>query len=157
MDSAKALQLSIDSVAPSYRPGESVKLHVIVHNVAEQAVTILIWDSPLDPKASALGVFQVREVGSGRVISGDAVKFARKLPAGREAYIEIEARQQTETWVTLPPLPLKAGKKYAVQTNGEWKGLWPQKIDVIGQDALDSLTGSSPSGFEGTSSEIFIT
>ena len=157
MDTAKALQLEIEPVASSYQSGEPVLLHVIVHNPGEEAVTILLWDSPLDPSAGKLGVFHAREVGTKRSISGDVVKLPRKTPAGREAYIEIEARQQTETWISLPALPLEAGKKYVIQANGQWKGLWPQKIQVIGQDALNNLTGSSPSGFEATSSEIHIT
>ena len=156
MASGKSLEISIDPVAPSYQPGEQVTLHVVVHNATQHPVTVLSWDSPLDPRASILGVFQVREAESSRLIEGDVVEFARKLPPNRESYVEIAANQQTETWIKLPNLELQSGNEYAIDTRGQWKAFWAKGFNEIPDRDLQDLTGGISEGFSSSIARIRI-
>ncbi|KAL8740008.1 MAG: hypothetical protein Q9190_007244 [Brigantiaea leucoxantha] len=147
MDLSSTIHVSIEPVASSYHVEEPITLHVVLQNRASHPITVLTWDSPLDPRAGVLGIFQARDAQYDTVVRGDVIKFARQLPPNRDSFVEVGSHQQTETWVKLPVMQLKSGRGYLVEARGKWKAVWNRKLDEIEKSSLDSMTGASTGSF----------
>ncbi|KAL9108267.1 MAG: hypothetical protein Q9187_008317, partial [Circinaria calcarea] len=61
MAMSPALQVVIAPRVPNPPAGDSLKLQVTVRNIADHTITLLNWDSPLDPDAGMLGVFYITD------------------------------------------------------------------------------------------------
>lgn len=125
----------------SFSPPVAVPIHLAVLNHAETPTTFLTWNTPLDPRANILGVFEIRDADADQVLVLDTVKFARNLPPPREDFVTIPPGGKVDADVTLPRVPLVQGRQYTIQAKGWWQAVWEKGVEDIPQDELNSLSG----------------
>lgn len=136
-----SLELSLEQPDTS-----SPTLKVNLRNTSpDTPFTILTWDTPLDPKALALGVFRMVDASSGSELLAMNMKLNRKLPPSRDQLIEIGPGKDYSTEVKFePPLAqLHKGKSYVIQAIGRWKGVWPVAASELNESDLNELGGGS--------------
>ncbi|OAS99628.1 hypothetical protein, variant 1 [Blastomyces dermatitidis ER-3] len=126
-------------------PADPLELTVSVHNNnPNQAVTLLKWNTPLDPQANVLGVFEVREAECGTPVDSLVAKISRKLPPTPEDLVEIPANGVKEVQVTLRPMGFSAGHQYKISAKGRWQALWAAGLDdVIATDSVNMACATS--------------
>ncbi|KAK7753788.1 hypothetical protein SLS62_004153 [Diatrype stigma] len=132
-----------------------------VTNNSTQPLTVLIWDTPLDPLALQLGhvvvSVSVSSSSSGAAAAGrrpqlelepldiPTIKIRRKMPPGADALVAIAAGATAENEVVLRealvppeklPRPGDAGKVAAVACAGSWAAVWPaaRALDVTAEE-----------------------
>lgn len=144
LPSPLALQVIIlapQLISLSSSPSTDLSVSATVHNPSTSPVTVLRWNTPLDPRAGVLGVFDVHDEVENQSVQIDTIKFNRKLPPSEDDLVEIAPESSVEVDVQLPPLNLQAGREYSVKAVGRWHGVWEAaKKDVAGVK-LDSLEG----------------
>ncbi|KAL0931575.1 uncharacterized protein CTRU02_214310 [Colletotrichum truncatum] len=119
------LQLSLSQSA-----SRSPSITVSVKNThSDTPVTILKWNSPLDPAALGLGQVSILPAGSSEPIHNDAIKISRIMPPGAESLITLRPGESAENTVELrePRVPdgiWKQGKA-KVTMRGRWMAVWP--------------------------------
>ncbi|KAI8958858.1 hypothetical protein F5Y11DRAFT_334780 [Daldinia sp. FL1419] len=127
------------------------KLAVAVTNTHSSGVTILSWNSPLDPLALQLGLVSFVHAGSDGPIQIPTIQIRRKMPPGPDALITIGAGQTKEQELELkdPIVPLdKLRGKVRVACAGEWMGVWLSEAAAITKDSLEKA-GASDDTFRG--------
>ncbi|KAI2465637.1 hypothetical protein F4781DRAFT_20002 [Annulohypoxylon bovei var. microspora] len=150
VDVISKLKVSVRQV--SARPA---KLGVSVTNAHDGPVTILSWNSPLDPLALQLGVVSFVPAGSesdGSPIQIPTIQIRRRMPPGPESLVTIGAGQTREQELELkePIVPLEKlrGRRVAVVCRGEWISVWPSEADAITKVSLENA-GASDDAFRG--------
>ncbi|EKG20508.1 hypothetical protein MPH_02231 [Macrophomina phaseolina MS6] len=91
-------------------------------------LTLLTWNTPLDPLALQLGLLEVRAAGAHEPLPLATIKVSRKLPPGADSLVTLapgESRAQ-EVVLREPIVPLKRaeGGKVAVVARGVWRAVW---------------------------------
>ncbi|KAH8432091.1 uncharacterized protein LDX57_009737 [Aspergillus melleus] len=109
-------------VLPFSQP--TIPIQVAIHNAASTPVTIVNWNTPLDPRAGVLGVFQVRDTTTDDIVPMDELKISRQLPPSADDLVEIPAGRSVEAVVRLPSGTLVAGHEYAIRAKGIWHAVW---------------------------------
>ncbi|KAI0598683.1 hypothetical protein F4775DRAFT_168259 [Biscogniauxia sp. FL1348] len=126
-------------------------LAIGVTNTHSSPVTILSWNSPLDPLAVQLGLVSFTPAGSNSPVDIPTIMVRRKLPPGPESLVTIEPGETKEQVLELKervvPLETLRGK-VGVVCHGSWMGVWASKADDIAAESLDSL-GISEDGSGG--------
>ncbi|TDZ36566.1 putative secreted protein [Colletotrichum spinosum] len=123
-------------------------------------VTILKWNSPLDPAVLGLGYVTITPAGASEPLRIDAIKIGRKMPPGAESLVTLRPGESAQSVVELrePRVPedvWKAGKA-KVTMKGRWMAVWPgltaeevlqdpKKLQSVGAGA-GSLTGDWETG-----------
>ncbi|KAI1340003.1 hypothetical protein F5Y15DRAFT_381094 [Xylariaceae sp. FL0016] len=128
------------------------KLTISVTNTHSSPMTVLSWDSPLDPMALQLGLFEFKPAGSDEVIKTPKVMVRRKMPPGPDSLVTIQAGQTEEREVELrePIVPLeKLRGKASVVCKGDWRSVWPVKGEDVSAESLESM-GFSDDAFQGS-------
>ncbi|KAK9851071.1 uncharacterized protein MYU51_011283 [Penicillium brevicompactum] len=126
------LQVTLASHAPGIETQAiALPIAVSVHNTAESPVTILRWNSPLDPQAGVLGVFEVSDVTDQRTLPIPKIMVSRKLPASEEDLVEIKANEKLEFVVNLPIPEFEEGHQYSVRAQGTWHAVWPTELSNV--------------------------
>ncbi|KAI1396680.1 hypothetical protein F4819DRAFT_474574 [Hypoxylon fuscum] len=136
------LQVSVRQVSSS-----PPTLAIAVTNAHAGPVTILRWDSPLDPLALQLGVVSLARGGSdGGPVDIPTVQVRRMMPPGPDALVTVAAGQTREQLLELrePMVPLRAlrGTSVRVACRGEWTGVWPREADAVSAEALGKAGAS---------------
>ncbi|PLB54160.1 hypothetical protein P170DRAFT_431803 [Aspergillus steynii IBT 23096] len=151
LPSPLALQVIIlapQLISLSSSPSPDLSLSATVHNPSSSPVTVLRWNTPLDPRAGVLGVFEIHDERENQTVPIDTIKFNRKLPPSDEDLVEIAPESSVKVDVQLPPVKLQAGREYSLKAKGRWHGIWEGgKADVDGV-MLDSLEGVERGEFE---------
>ncbi|KAF3070579.1 hypothetical protein GL218_00251 [Daldinia childiae] len=127
------------------------KLAVAVTNTHSSAVTILSWNSPLDPLALQLGLVSFVHADSDSPIKIPTIQIRRKMPPGPDALVEIGAGQIREQVLELkdPIVPLEELRgKVRVACAGEWMGVWLSEADAVPKASLEKA-GASDDTFRG--------
>ncbi|KAI1652057.1 uncharacterized protein F4817DRAFT_321945 [Daldinia loculata] len=127
------------------------KLAVAVTNTHSSAVTILTWNSPLDPLALQLGLVSFVHADSDSPIQIPTIQVRRKMPPGPDALVEIGAGQIKEQVLELkdPVVPLEELRgKVRVACAGEWMGVWLSEADAVTKASLEKA-GASDDTFRG--------
>ncbi|KAI0133358.1 hypothetical protein F4776DRAFT_625265 [Hypoxylon sp. NC0597] len=132
------------------------KLGIAVTNTHSGAVTILSWNSPLDPLALQLGLVSFVPAGSDSSsespIHIPSIQIRRKMPPGPESLITVGAGQTKEQELELkaPIVPLEKlrGRRASVVCEGEWISVWPSEADAITKESLEKA-GASEDAFRG--------
>ncbi|KAI0025310.1 hypothetical protein F4780DRAFT_426791 [Xylariomycetidae sp. FL0641] len=130
------------------------KLTLGVTNTHSDPVTILSWNSPLDPLALQLGLLSFYPSGSDKPIEIAAIQIRRKMPPGADALVTIPPGETKEQELELrePIVPLKQLKgNVKVVCKGEWTSVWPSKADDVSAESLEKLgasDGASTGSFE---------
>ena len=133
---------------------EPCVVHVIVKNTNPDkdsgTLTVLNWNSPLDPKASLLGVFEVSDADTGKVINAPTLMINRKRPPPPDDLIELAAQQETTTQVTLTGVEFSAGQTYSIRAVGRWMAVWnaPKEDILADPKRLEELSGAMTGSFE---------
>ncbi|KAI5793185.1 hypothetical protein EDC01DRAFT_784946 [Geopyxis carbonaria] len=98
----------------------ATELTATTKNTSKHPLTILVWNSPLDPKAANLGVFTV----DGEKVGG--VMFNRKMPPAESDYVMLQPGEKISVVHTLPEGKVKA--------EWAWMGVWEgmEKGTVVG-------------------------
>ncbi|KAL4978858.1 hypothetical protein BDW66DRAFT_148713 [Aspergillus desertorum] len=136
------VRLQSPSIPATFAPPIPLTIQLSVHNKGESPVTVLRWGSPLDERASVLGLFEIRDAESEEVVALNTVKFARQLPPPTEDFVEIAPGGEVDAEVKIPLVPLEQGKKYTVKAKGCWQAVWQQPLGDVPQENLDKLSGS---------------
>ncbi|KAI1800733.1 hypothetical protein F4811DRAFT_537426 [Daldinia bambusicola] len=126
------------------------KLAIAVTNTYSSAVTILSWNSPLDPLALQLGLvsFSAAQAGSDddyAPIQIPTIQIRRKMPPETDALVTIGAGQTKEQVLELrdPIVPLdKLRGKVRVACAGEWMGVWLSEADAVPKASLEKAGAS---------------
>jgi len=111
------------------------------------SITVLKWDTPLDPQAVALGIFHVVEKSTGKEVPPLGLKINRRLPPPREDLIELQPRHAATQDVVLETqgFTLEKGKSYHVQARGKWRAVWHADAADVGEENLRRMGGPSGS------------
>ncbi|KAF2140761.1 uncharacterized protein K452DRAFT_230259 [Aplosporella prunicola CBS 121167] len=136
-----ALSIAQTSANP---PTLSIKL---TNTHASAPLTLLTWDSPLDPQALALGLVHIAPAAS----EGDepfklpTIKVSRKLPPRREDLITLAPGQSRAQEIEFkePVVPLgkirEKGGKAKVWVMGNWRALWAKTVEQVGDEELEAM------------------
>ncbi|CAG8070447.1 unnamed protein product [Penicillium salamii] len=144
------LQVTLASQAPGIEAQAiALPITVSVHNTAEIPVTILRWNSPLDPQAGVLGVFEVSDTTDQRTIPIPRIMVSRKLPPSEEDLVEIKADETFDFVVKIPVSDLEEGHQYSVRAQGTWHAVWPTELANVTPSQLQdngNVKGDSKRG-----------
>jgi hypothetical protein len=143
------------SKAPSGVPGLEFKLSQISKDPPSLLVTLknsspgstftlLKWNTPLDPQASNLGVFQLVDAETGEEVKQDIIKIGRKMPPSREDLQEISPGTEHAIEIVLdkPWMPQKKPATYKVTARGAFHGVWEKPAGEISAEELDAYSAS---------------
>ncbi|KAJ5783269.1 hypothetical protein N7457_005043 [Penicillium paradoxum] len=158
MESISSLQVTLAPQTPILEAHEVVALpiKVSVHNAADSPVTILRWDTPLDPQAAVLGVFEVCDTADQRKLTLPTIMVSRKLPASEADLVELQARQTLDLTVKLPIPGLEKGHEYAVRAQGIWHAVWPTELSNVSPSQLRDNEGAGRGDFRSNDSHVRI-
>ncbi|KAJ5889250.1 hypothetical protein N7504_010060 [Penicillium tannophilum] len=126
----------------------SLPLQISIHNPTITPITILRWNTPFDPLASLLNLFEVRDTTTGHTLAADTIKISRKLPASVNDLVEINAGETMTCDATLTGLYLQAGHEYSVRARGIWMAVWLKGLVDVTASQLRSLSGAESGEFE---------
>lgn len=116
---------------------------VKVTNNSPKPVTILRWQTPLDPLALQLGLLSITPAGASEPLEIPTIKVSRKMPPGEEALLSLAPGESRENEIVLKeilvPLDEIKGKKSAVKAKGRWDHVWLAPRDQLTQQAIEEL------------------
>lgn len=110
----------------------SAAIRVALRNTSPHDLFLLRWSSPLDPMASAMGVFKFRSTRTNELAPGMNIKVNRRLPDGGNFAVSSEdiikitsgASVEKEIVVKEPQVVLSKGESYRITAEGFWQGIW---------------------------------
>lgn len=144
-DSASGLEVTLSQASTSSPPS----LTATVKNTNSHPVTILTYDSPLDPLVLQLGYVSVTPDGRDAPLDIAKVQVRRLWPPRRDQLVVIEAGAEATNIFELKPMavpPGDLGKKAKVSLDGEWSAVWGKSRDEVGDGELDDPKGSGAAG-----------
>ncbi|KAJ8129534.1 hypothetical protein O1611_g4094 [Lasiodiplodia mahajangana] len=104
-------------------------------------VTILKWNSPLDPAALQLGLVCIIPAGTSQPIHIDAIKISRLMPPSANSLITLFPGERATNTLELhgpivPDVVWGAGP-VKIRMTGRWMAVWPglTKEDLLSEDA----------------------
>ncbi|KAF8470759.1 hypothetical protein BDZ91DRAFT_549730 [Kalaharituber pfeilii] len=150
-----------DEFHPPILVNQEPQLTATITNPNSFPVTLLTWDTPLDPKASSLGVFRLYKLppssssAAANEIPLRTLFFRRLLPPTRESdLIEIPAGGSVKAEHALREVAekLREPGRYLVKAEGEYRAVWMgMGKQEVSEESLGALSGEevSQGGFEG--------
>lgn len=145
------VRLSQASAAPAPSLSISVK-----NTHPSTAVTLLRWDSPLDPLALQLGLISVTAAGAPAPIDMPTIQIRRAMPPGADSLVTLQPGESASSVVELRdsfvPKDTWAQGKAKVGMKGSWGAVWPglvkddlladlEKLSALGGGGDGVLTG----------------
>jgi hypothetical protein len=121
-------------------------LRVTITNLhPSTSLTLLSWDTPLDPYGLESGAFEITERDSKTRILNVGPKTRHNGPPKRDAFIELEPQHAVTKDITLegPKLPFQKGREYDIQARGHWKVVWHASVEDVGEKALKLSAGAT--------------
>lgn len=118
-------------------------------------ITVLKWNSPLDPAALGLGLIFIKPAEADEPYHINSIKISRKMPPTEESLVTLGPGENVTNDVELrePIIPSKVwkGGRATVEMKGRWMAVWagltkddllkdPQKLKGVG-GGQESLTG----------------
>ena len=157
-DPQPQLTVSLHQTSES-TPGVIIK----VTNDGNVPVTILKWESPLDPLALQLGLFILTPVEATKPLDLAVIKVSRQLPPDEASLVTIDPGESKENGVVFKEsvVPVDQIKgKLAVICKGRWMSLWLGRRSELSAETIGNLGAGDPSplggDFESNSIEIEI-
>lgn len=133
------LNISLRQTSKSSPPVITIK----VTNNSTKPVTILRWQSPLDPLALQLGLLSITPAGTSEPLDIPTIKVSRKLPPGEESLVSLAPGESRENEIVLKemlvPLNRIKGKKSSVKIKGRWDHVWLAPRDQLTKQATEEL------------------
>ncbi|RYO76273.1 hypothetical protein DL766_005746 [Monosporascus sp. MC13-8B] len=124
-DATSSLVVSARQTGTSSPP----KVTFGVTNMSPRPVTVLAWESPLDPLALQLGRVAVTPSGGGRQpLDFPTVQVRRRMPPGPDDLVTIEPGETAENEVVLREAllpPERLGSRATAVCRGSWAAVWP--------------------------------
>lgn len=107
-------------------------------------LTLLPYDSPLDPTAFSTGALTLTRASSGEAIASPGLKLNRVFPPPKEDLVEVPAGESVARAVEykVPWLGdvLEESEKVVVSGKGVWKGIWRKKAEFVTDGELKGET-----------------
>ncbi|KAH9896327.1 hypothetical protein F4778DRAFT_745970 [Xylariomycetidae sp. FL2044] len=128
------------------------KIAIGVTNTDSDPVTILTYNSPLDPLAVQLGLLTFTPESSENPIDIPTIQVRRKMPPGPESLVTIEPDQTQEQELELkaPVVPLdKLRGHVQVVCRGDWMSIWRSTAEDISESSLKDA-GAGEDAFRGS-------
>jgi hypothetical protein len=135
-DTLSQLKVSVRKSAP-------VAITFAVTNNHDSPLTVLRWDSPLDPSAIQLGVLQFfSPPDSSSPLDIPTIRVRRRVPPSQDSLVTLAPGQTVEQSLELkePIVPvdqLKGEVKVACQ--GKWLCVWAKTADQLSSKELEEL------------------
>lgn len=111
-------------------------------------LTLLKWDSPLDPLALQLGLVSVTAAGAAAPLDIPTIKVSRAMPPGADSLVTLRPGESASSVVelrdTFVPKDTWAKGKAKVNMKGRWAAVWPGlvKDELLGDlEKLSALGG----------------
>ena len=142
----QVLILAPQLISLSSTPTPDLTITTTIHNPSTSPITVLKWNTPLDPRAGVLGVFDIHDEVENESVPIDVVKFNRKLPPSEDDLVEIAPESSVKVEVKLPPVKLQAGREYSLKASGRWHGVWEGKKGDVNGGKLEGLDGKAQGG-----------
>jgi hypothetical protein len=163
--SSSFMMASRDTTSPA--DGLAVTLHqsatsppsvtVRVTNNNAGAVTVLTYDSPLDPIALQLGLLTVTPAGAAAPLDLPVVQVRRRWPPPADALTELAPGASAENELVLQePIvePGQLGTKAAVQLKGRWTAVWANGKAEVDLGAWNEDSTKASADFDSGSIDI---
>ncbi|KXT00869.1 hypothetical protein AC578_958 [Pseudocercospora eumusae] len=118
-------------------------VHVAIQNKnAATPLTLLTWDTPLDPSALNTGVLTISDASSGEAIPGPELKLNRRLPPPRDDLVTIAPGDVVEKEIELvaPWIP-RVGRSVTVSAHGSWRAVWSKSEEDVKDEELAAISG----------------
>ncbi|TVY50258.1 hypothetical protein LCER1_G007264 [Lachnellula cervina] len=154
------LQVTLSTESSASSNLGSATIHVAVKNTSPHPVYLLLWSSPLDPRAVAMGVVKFVSSTTNTTAPFLNIKINRQapesgyfsmeddhivmIPGAGTAERDLEARE--------PEVALTKGERYLAKAQGHWMGVWTYETDGEKLSMEDGLFGQ----FESNAIEIEI-
>lgn len=129
---------------------------VTVTNGGAGPLTVLAWDSPLDPLALQLGLVRITPEGAPAPLDLPAVRAGRRLPPGEGSLVSLAPGEGRENHVVLagPAVPPGAvgggrGGRARVEVGGRWSRVWPGPREELTEAQIADLGGADGSAVSG--------
>lgn len=150
---ANNLEISLSQAPATATPSLSV---TVKNTHPSTPLTLLTWDSPLDPLALQLGLVSVTPAGTQAPIDMPTIKVSRALPPGADSLVTLQPGESASSVVELRdmfvPKATWAQGKAEVSMRGRWAAVWPgldkdelledvQKLSALGGGGDGVLTG----------------
>lgn len=115
----------------------------VTNRAPAMTLTVLTWDTPLDPLASKLGLLQFVPAGTDEPLPYDGLQVRRRFPPEADALATLAPGQTLEAEIDLrepfTPVDRLAGTKATVLCQGRWPGVWDaakfEMGDLVNLDA----------------------
>lgn len=113
-----------------------------VENKHDAPLTILRWNTPLDPLAIQVGLVSITPEGKSEPIEVHTVQLRRIMPPRPEDLVTLQPGESQEQEIILkePIVALDSlGKTARVAVKGKWQVVWPTTADKLSQATLEKL------------------
>ncbi|KAG7128187.1 putative secreted protein like [Verticillium longisporum] len=117
-------------------------LAVKVINNYDSPLTILTWESPLDPAAIALGLLSITPAGADKPLDLPIVQFRRVMPPEPDNLVTLQPGESRGQDLVLkePAVPVgELGGKASIYIKGSWSSVWPTTADKLTPEELEKL------------------
>ena len=129
------LQVTLSKESSANSNLGSATIHVTVTNLSPNPVYLLLWSSPLDPRAVAMGTLKFVSSRTNETAPCLNLKINRKLPESGYFSLEdehiitipAEGTAQRDLEAKEPEVALTKGEKYLARAQGYWMGVWTQE------------------------------
>lgn len=150
---ANNLEVSLSQASATVTPSLSVS---VKNTHPSTPLTLLKWDSPLDPLALQLGLISVTPAGASAPLDMPTIKISRAMPPGADSLVTLQPGESASSVVELRdmfvPKVTWAQGEAKVSMKGRWAAVWPglgkddllgdlQKLSALGGGGDGVLTG----------------
>ncbi|KAK7980315.1 hypothetical protein PG989_012772 [Apiospora arundinis] len=132
----------------SIRHAGEHKLALGVTNTGDKALTVVTWNSPLDPIVLKLGLIDLIPSGSSEPIQIHAIQVRRKMPPESDSLVTIKPGEKKENVLEVgePVVSLEKLKgKMTVRCKGTWMGVWT--ADEFKTEELEKIGSAEETQF----------
>lgn len=150
-----ALHISLRQTATS-----PPAITITVTNTSPHPLTLLTWDSPLDPLALQLGLLNLTAPHPLlAVVDIPTVQVSRQRPPGDEALVALAAGETAENTIVVLKEAVVAeknlkGTRMRVALKGRWRAVWFKDKEALTAAERAQLVGATSGEFEADEIEI---
>lgn len=142
---ADNLEIGLSQAPAAANPSLSVS---VKNTHPSTPLTLLTWDSPLDPMALQLGLISVTAAGAPAPIDMPTIKVSRAMPPGADSLVTLQPGESASSVVEMRdafvPRDTWDQGEAKVSMKGRWAAVWPGlvKDDLLGDlEKLSALGG----------------
>ncbi|KAK4089848.1 hypothetical protein PCL_05831 [Purpureocillium lilacinum] len=131
------------AIALHQTSGSPATVRATVTNNNDHPVTVLTYQSPLDPAALALGLLSITPSGASQPLELPTIKMSRQWPPQGDALVSLDAGASATNDLVLekPKVPTdKLGEEATVVLEGKWMAVWPKARSELSDEEIDKST-----------------